>query len=103
VSWDTQEIIDVDDSRLILVNRVYMRGLGSGVEVDATGVQLWTIKDGKAERLKLHQSRSDALEAAGLREEPAGPREQAMLQNGRLGIGHTIVPRELAGKCPQTP
>jgi ketosteroid isomerase-like protein len=68
VRWDPQEIIDVDDQRVILVNRVYLKGRGSGVEVDATGVQIWTLKDGKAERIKLYQSRSEALEAEGLRE-----------------------------------
>jgi ketosteroid isomerase-like protein len=68
VRWDPQEIIDVDESRAIVVNRVHLRGQGSGVDVSATGAQLWTIKDGEVERIKLYQSRSDALEAAGLRE-----------------------------------
>jgi hypothetical protein len=36
--------------------------------VDATGVQLWTISDGKAQSVKLYQSKDDALEAVGLRE-----------------------------------
>jgi hypothetical protein len=58
----------VDEARVIVVNRVQMRGRGSGVEVDATGVQLWTITDGKAQRVKLYQSKAEALEAAGLRE-----------------------------------
>ncbi len=68
VRWDPQEIIDVDDSRVIVVNRVRMRGRGSGVDVDATAFQLWTINDGEAERVKLFQSRPEALEAAGLSE-----------------------------------
>ena len=44
------------------------RGRGSGVEVDAVGAQLWTIHDGKAQSVKLYQSKDDALAAAGLRE-----------------------------------
>jgi hypothetical protein len=45
-----------------------MRGRGSGVQVDATAAQIWTITDGKARRIKLFQSKAEALEAAGLRE-----------------------------------
>jgi ketosteroid isomerase-like protein len=68
VQWEPQEIIDVDHSRVIVVNRVQMRGRGSGVDVDATGVQLWTIAAGEAQRIKLYQSKVEALEAAGLSE-----------------------------------
>jgi ketosteroid isomerase-like protein len=68
VRWDPEEIIDVDETRVILVNHVRMRGRGSGVEVDATGVQLWTFSDGKAQSVKLYQSKDDALEAVGLPE-----------------------------------
>jgi ketosteroid isomerase-like protein len=68
VRWEPEEIVDVDDKRLIVVNRVRMRGRGSGVDVEATGVQLWTIAAGKGERIKLFQTKAEALEAAGLRE-----------------------------------
>jgi ketosteroid isomerase-like protein len=66
--WDPEEIIDVDDSRVIAVNHVRMRGRESGVEVDAVGAQLWTISEGKSRSLKLYQSKAEALEAVGLRE-----------------------------------
>ena len=39
------EFVEVDDSRLIVVNHTHLRGRGSGVEVDAVGAQLWTIND----------------------------------------------------------
>ena len=68
VRWETLEIIDVDETRVILVNRVRMRGRGSGVEVAATGVQLWTITEGKGKSVKLYQSKEEALEAVGLSE-----------------------------------
>jgi hypothetical protein len=54
--------------RLITVNRVRVRDRGSGIKVIATGAQLWTIKESKAARMKLYQSKTEALEAAGLRE-----------------------------------
>jgi ketosteroid isomerase-like protein len=66
--WEPEEIIEVDESRLIVVNHVRMRGRGSGVEVDAVGAQLWTIRDGKGRRVKLYQSKADALAAAELAE-----------------------------------
>jgi ketosteroid isomerase-like protein len=68
VHWDPEEIIEVDDRRVVLVNHVRMRGRGSGVDVDATGAQLWTIEAGRVQRIKLYQSKSEALEAAALRE-----------------------------------
>jgi ketosteroid isomerase-like protein len=68
VRWDAEEIIEVDESRVIVVNHIRMRGRGSGVEVDALGVQLWTITDGTARSVKLYQSKADALEAVGMRE-----------------------------------
>ena len=66
--WDVQEIVEVDQARLVSVNRVRGRGRGSGVEVDATGAQLWTITDGKVRSVKLYQSKAAALEAVGLQE-----------------------------------
>ena len=68
VRWNEEEIIEVDEERLIAVNRVHARGRGSGIEVIATGAQLWTIKEGKAARMKLYESKAEALAAAGLSE-----------------------------------
>src|SRR5262245_52292639 len=64
-SWEPQEIIELDHTRVLLVNRFRARGKGSGIEVDATGVQLWTIEDGRGRRVKLFQTKEEALEAAG--------------------------------------
>jgi ketosteroid isomerase-like protein len=66
--WEPEEIIEVDDARLIVVNRFRMRGRGSGVDVEVTGAHLWTIAAGKVQGVKLFQSKADALEAAGLSE-----------------------------------
>jgi ketosteroid isomerase-like protein len=63
VRWDPEEIVEVDDSRVIVVNHVRMRGRGSGVEVDAVGAQLWTITEGWVRSVKLYQSKAEALEA----------------------------------------
>jgi ketosteroid isomerase-like protein len=66
--WEPQEIIEVDEARVVVVNRVRMRGRGSGVEVDARGAQLWTISRGKVRSVKIYQSKAEALEALGLRD-----------------------------------
>ena len=68
VRWEPEEIIEVDGSRVIVMNHARVRGRGSGIEVDGVGAQLWTIAGGKARSLKLYQSKADALEATGLRE-----------------------------------
>ena len=39
-----------------------------GIEVEARGIWVWTIRDGAMERLTLYQDRQEALEAAGLSE-----------------------------------
>jgi ketosteroid isomerase-like protein len=64
VRWDLREIIEVDEARVVVVNHVRMRGGGSGVDVEATSAQMWTIKEGKGHRVKLYQSKAEALEAA---------------------------------------
>jgi ketosteroid isomerase-like protein len=66
VRWDPQEFIEVDEARVIVVNRVRMRGRRSGADVEAIGVQLWTITDGKGRKVKLYQTKAEALEAPGL-------------------------------------
>lgn len=66
--WDLEEIIEVDESRVIAVTHLRARGRGSGIDVDAVGAQLWTIREGKSQSVKLYQSKTEALEAAGLSE-----------------------------------
>ena len=58
----------MDENRVIVVYHLRMRGSRSGIDIDATSAQLWTIKDGKGRRIKLYQSKSDALEGARLSE-----------------------------------
>jgi ketosteroid isomerase-like protein len=66
--WTPEEIIDVDEARLIVINHVHIRGRGSGAAADAIGAQLWTFEQGVPVGIKLYQSKAEALEAAGLRE-----------------------------------
>jgi hypothetical protein len=66
--WEPKEILDLDASRVLVATRFQARGRGSGIEVDASGAQLWTVRDGQVQSVKLFQSKAEALEAAGLRE-----------------------------------
>ena len=66
--WEAKEVIELDASRALAVTHLQARGRGSGVEVDASGAQLWTIRDGKVQSVKLFQSKAEALEAAGSEE-----------------------------------
>ena len=66
--WDEREIIELDSSQVLVVTHFRARGRGSGIEVDASGAQLWTVRDRKVQNVKLFQSKADALDAAGLSE-----------------------------------
>jgi hypothetical protein len=54
--------------QVLVVTHFQARGRGSGIEVDASGAQLLTVREGKVHNVKLFQSKADALEAAGLSE-----------------------------------
>ena len=68
LQWELEEVVELGDHRVLSVSRLQMRGRGSGVEVNASGASIWTIRDGKAAVVTLYQSKAQALEAAGLSE-----------------------------------
>jgi ketosteroid isomerase-like protein len=65
--WQIDECIDHGD-KVVVFGRIFARGVASGVNVDANVSQVVVVRDGKVVHVKLFQSRSEALEAAGLRE-----------------------------------
>jgi ketosteroid isomerase-like protein len=70
--WQVEalEIIDAGDQVVVHV-RITGRGKESGVLVDATHARVWELRDGLVTRCTLHQSKAEALEAAGLSEQDA--------------------------------
>jgi len=70
-AWDEVrlEIVDgpveVRDGLLIAENVAYLRGR-DGIEVQARSAWLITMRDGAQTSLTLHQTKQEALEAAGL-------------------------------------
>jgi ketosteroid isomerase-like protein len=65
--WEIDECIDTGD-KVVMLGRIFARGVASGVEVEANVSQVVVVRDGKVVHVKLFQSRSEALEAAGPRE-----------------------------------
>jgi ketosteroid isomerase-like protein len=61
------EIIDAGD-QVVVVVREQGRGKGSGLEVVREGYAVWTLRNGKAVRIRFYPSKATALEAAGLSE-----------------------------------
>ena len=53
---------------MVVTVRCSGRGRGSGVEVDNRTFDVYTLRDGKCVRKLEFKVRSEALEAAGLRE-----------------------------------
>lgn len=62
-----EEFIDAGD-RVVVTVHFWGRGRGSGIEVDARGYEVSTLRDGRVVRMDEFAERSGALEAAGLRE-----------------------------------
>jgi len=70
--WDDYELIpeefaDMGD-RVVATVRFRARGRRSGIEVDARLYDVFTLRDGRIVRMDQYTERSEALEAAGLRE-----------------------------------
>jgi uncharacterized protein len=65
--WEPQEFVDLGD-HVLAATRFFAEGRGSGIPVEAMIYNVWTVRRGKAVRVRGYLSRSDALEAAALTE-----------------------------------
>ena len=65
---DSTELIDPAADIVLLVGRIREQGRASGAEVVSRGAVVWTLRDEKVIRLKLYQSRDEALNAVGFQE-----------------------------------
>ena len=68
--WETwvsepERLLDAGDQVVALV-RSRGRGRSSGVEVEDTSANVWTIRDGKVTAYRLYRDHDEALAAAGL-------------------------------------
>ena len=62
-TWDPLEYDDLGDDVLI-ATRFIAEGRGSGVPVEVTVYNLWTVRQGKATRVRGYLDRSEALAVA---------------------------------------
>jgi ketosteroid isomerase-like protein len=74
VFWSTFDDVQVETygfaeagSEVVVSNTAHVRGR-EGIEVTARSTFVWTVENGQITRLRMFQERSEALEAAGLRE-----------------------------------
>jgi ketosteroid isomerase-like protein len=67
-AWETfelevEEVIDHGPNRFVTPTTVRGRGKGSGVEVEARGAMLWTLREGKIFKGRFFQTTEEALKA----------------------------------------
>jgi ketosteroid isomerase-like protein len=72
-TWETHEgvvdtLVDAGDDRVFAVVRQSLRGRSSGAEVAMHWAQIYTVSNGRIERVDNYSDRSEAREAAGLPE-----------------------------------
>ena len=68
VRFETEEIIDLGDGRVLVISRMKGSGLGSGATVDNEWANIFTLSAGRVIREQAFADHAEALEAAGLRE-----------------------------------
>jgi ketosteroid isomerase-like protein len=66
--WEAEDLLDAGDDQVLVLIHVHGRGKGSGADFDTRAAWLFTMKEDRAVRVDAYLDRSDALEAAGLRE-----------------------------------
>jgi ketosteroid isomerase-like protein len=63
---ELDELIDAGDDEVIALVRESGRGKGSGIELERPTAGLWTLRDGRAVRIRFYPGKAQALKAAGL-------------------------------------
>lgn len=64
---EPERIIDVPPDRVVAFVRICGTGKESGIPVEARIAHLFTLRDGKALRVRSYEDRDEALRAAGMR------------------------------------
>jgi ketosteroid isomerase-like protein len=63
--WRVEELIDLPPNRVLLIARLWLKGLRSGAEVERRWTYLFTVRDGKLLRQDGYDSKEEALGALG--------------------------------------
>jgi ketosteroid isomerase-like protein len=67
IRWEIQEMIGGGDT-FVVAFHIYLRGKGSGIELETDEAWACWMRDGKFIRIEQHGKLRDALEAAGVPE-----------------------------------
>ena len=67
ITFDYEEFIDAGDTVIVMLSQ-HTRGRASGIELELSYAQAWTVQRGKITRMEFFPTRNEALEAAGLSE-----------------------------------
>jgi ketosteroid isomerase-like protein len=67
VTWEPEKLLESSD-RVLALLRESARGRGSGIEVKRRTAMLWTFRGDRLTSLRFFRDRTEALEAAGLRD-----------------------------------
>jgi ketosteroid isomerase-like protein len=65
-SLEVEDVIECERERVVAATVVRGRGAGSGIDVEARGTMLWTMRHGRLLEGRLFQTIEEALEAAAL-------------------------------------
>jgi ketosteroid isomerase-like protein len=68
IRFEVERLIDVDDERVLSVQRVVGRFRHTGIPIDTPWASLFWVRDGRIARAVGYASPKRALKAAGLRE-----------------------------------
>jgi ketosteroid isomerase-like protein len=66
--FEVKEVIDLDDERVLSVQRALGRATHTGIEMDVLWASVVTLREGKIVRLQGYWTPEQAREAVGLRE-----------------------------------
>ncbi|HZO59757.1 MAG TPA: nuclear transport factor 2 family protein [Solirubrobacterales bacterium] len=60
----SDELTDLGEGLVLLFGKARFKGRASGLDVEASAANLWTVRDGKVARFRFYQTKEDALEDA---------------------------------------
>jgi ketosteroid isomerase-like protein len=66
--FEPEQFIDAGDRGVVVFARILAQGLASGVPIELQTAHVWTVRGGRATSVHMFRDRTEALEAAGLRE-----------------------------------
>jgi ketosteroid isomerase-like protein len=72
-AWDrywmtAEDFIDAGDETVVVLMRLHARAAGTDSVIEQSSTAVWTLRSGKAVRVRYYDDRAEALEAVGLSE-----------------------------------